>query len=388
MELLVPTVSDVVFKYTWPIPRYKKTISKKSSIDSPTFDTNVNGIQSSWNMSIRFWKNPDGKRIRNPVVLCLNMLSCTVDEAEQTKIRFQFAVFNIDEKRWEYCHVSRTVLELKSCADIISLGYRDLSIVERHLKRNGEVLLMVKIQIIQCENEKHNLSQDMARLLNHPHGADTKLICGGLTNTQIPVHSSIIAARSSVLAKMISPLREPRTTNTSTAEEKMLDTRDPDEEKVIDKENDCLEPRSSIDPVTDHYMFSLELLDLSSEVTNELLRYIYTDHVDNLDSLAPQLLSLAERFCLQGLKELCERNLIETINPENIASRLLVADEFGCGALKRASLTYCEENLTVLNKSIAWKIMEHVNPELFNEVCEASIGSSRSSNMDDSELSN
>lgn len=130
------------------------------------------------------------------------------------------------------------------------------------------------------------------------------------------------------------------------------------------------------------------MLDLSKEVAEEFLRYIYSDQVDNLDNFAPQLLSLAERFSLQGLKELCERNLIETITPENIASRLLIADEFGCDALKKASLAYCEENLTVLNKSLAWKIMEQTNPELFNEVCEAGIGSSRSSNMDDSELSN
>ena len=100
-----------------------------------------------------------GKRMINPVVLCLNMLNCTVDEAEQAKIRFQFAVFNADVKHWEYCHVSRTILELKSYTDIISLGYRDLSIVDRHLKKNGEVVLMVKIQIIQYESEKHNLSQ-------------------------------------------------------------------------------------------------------------------------------------------------------------------------------------------------------------------------------------
>lgn len=59
-----------------------------------------------------------GKRIKNPVVLCLNMLNCTVDEAEQAKIRFQFGVFNTDVKHWEYCHVSRTVLELQSCSEI------------------------------------------------------------------------------------------------------------------------------------------------------------------------------------------------------------------------------------------------------------------------------
>lgn len=93
------------------------------------------------------------------MVLCLNMLNCTVDEAEQAKIRFQFAVFNADVKHWEYCHVSRTILELKSYTDIISLGYRDLSIADRHLKKNGEVMLMVKIQIIHYESEKHHLSQ-------------------------------------------------------------------------------------------------------------------------------------------------------------------------------------------------------------------------------------
>ncbi|XP_016770909.1 protein roadkill isoform X5 [Apis mellifera] len=359
MELLVPIVSDVVFKYTWPIPNYKRTISKKSHIDSPPFNVNINGIHSTWNLSIRFWKNPD--------------------------------VFNADVKHWEYCHVSRTILELKSYTDIISLGYRDLSIVHRHLKKNGEVVLMVKIQIIQYESEKHNLSQDMARLLKHSYGADTKLICGGLNNTEIPVHSTVLTARSNVLAEMILPLKEfneRKDMKTNTIKDKM-DTRMLQENNIIDKESGRFNNfYSSLFFLRKRYVFSLELLDLSKEVAEEFLRYIYSDQVDNLDNFAPQLLSLAERFSLQGLKELCERNLIETITPENIASRLLIADEFGCDALKKASLAYCEENLTVLNKSLAWKIMEQTNPELFNEVCEAGIGSSRSSNMDDSELSN
>uniref|UniRef100_A0A6V7IYZ5 Uncharacterized protein n=1 Tax=Bracon brevicornis TaxID=1563983 RepID=A0A6V7IYZ5_9HYME len=91
---------------------------------------------------------------------------------------------------------------------------------------------------------------------------------------------------------------------------------------------------------------------------------------------------------LAGLKELCERNLIESLTPENVASLLLMAEEFNCDSLKRSGLAYCEENAMSLNKSFAWKIMERVNPELFNEVCEASIGGSQSSNVDDSELSN
>ena len=66
----------------------------------------------------------------------------------------------------------------------------------------------------------------------------------------------------------------------------------------------------------------------------------------------------------------------------------MVADDFGCEALKRAGLAYCEENAMSITKNLAWKMMEQVNPELFLEVCEAGMGGSLSSNMDDSELSN
>lgn len=165
------------------------------------------------------------------------------------------------------------------------------------------------------------------------------------------------------------------------------------------------------------YRFGLQLEEISPDLMQELLRYIYSDRVNNLDAIANQLLSLAERFQLQGkafcffasdssqsifgseggiigknnisgLKEACERNLIESITPENVANLLLMSDEFGCGSLKRASIVYCEEHAMDISKNFAWKVMEHVNPELFNEVCEGGMGSSRSSNIDDSELSN
>ncbi|XP_043274922.1 speckle-type POZ protein B-like isoform X2 [Venturia canescens] len=378
MELLVPTVSDIVFKYSWPIEHYKKTIAKSSLIDSLPFDVNVNGIRSSWNLSIRFWKGPEGKRITNPVVLCLNMLSCTVEEIEQATIRFQFAIYNSELDHWEYCQVSRTIIELKSTSDIISLGYRDLSIVDRHIKKSGEVLVMVKIQIIQYEIEKHSLSQDMARLLKHPRAADTKLICGGTSGTEIPVHGSVIAARSNILADMMVPLAEKETEKKAQAEAaSKSETRDEKEDKR--EENGVADVP---------YKYALQLEDISPDIMQELLRYIYSDRVDNLDAIANQLLSLAERFQLQGLKEACERNLIESITPENVANLLLMSDEFGCGSLKRASIVYCEEHAMNISKSFAWKVMEHVNPELFNEVCEGGMGSSRSSNIDDSELSN
>lgn len=82
--------------------------------------------------------------------------------------------------------------------------------------------------------------QDMARLLKHSYGADTKLTCGGLNKMEIPVHSNILAARSNVLAEMISPIRElnnRKSSKSDTAEDKISDMREL-EEDIIDKGNE------------------------------------------------------------------------------------------------------------------------------------------------------
>lgn len=167
VELLVPVVSDIIFKYTWLIEKYAHSINTQDSFDSPPFDFNVNGVQTRWNMSIRFWKGPEGKRLTNPVVLCLNLLSCSTEEPEQARVRFQFGVYNVEIKQWEMCHVSRVVLHLQNTHEMLSLGYRDLTILDRHMEApSGDVSVFVKLQLVQTEAERHSLSQDLARMLS------------------------------------------------------------------------------------------------------------------------------------------------------------------------------------------------------------------------------
>jgi speckle-type POZ protein len=81
----------------------------------------------------------------------------------------------------------------------------------------------------------------------------------------------------------------------------------------------------------------LELPGLSDEILQELLRYIYTERVDNLDTIASTILPVGKNYHMPGLKLLCERTLVETITPECVASLLLLADQFGCDSLKRAT---------------------------------------------------
>lgn len=129
----------------------------------------------------------------------------------------------------------------------------------------------------------------------------------------------------------------------------------------------------------------MELTEISYGLATELFRYIYTDKVDNADDHANKLLPLSVKYGINGLTALCERILLESLTPSNVANILLLADQCGCESLRKAALHYCEESETIkgsvqIGKTLAWRVMEMVNPDLFLEACE-SIGSS-SSNLD------
>jgi len=59
-------------------------------------------------------------------------------------------------------------------------------------------------------------------------------------------------------------------------------------------------------------------------------------------------------------QNLCEKALIDSITPINVANMLMIADTFSCDILKKAGLAYVEENPRSIVKTIAWKVMEHV----------------------------
>lgn len=86
IEIIVPSVSEATFKFTWRIKKYGKINKKKDFFDSSPFEYNTNGDKTNWSLSIRYWKGAEGKRLNNPVVLCLNLLNSTVREPRQVRI--------------------------------------------------------------------------------------------------------------------------------------------------------------------------------------------------------------------------------------------------------------------------------------------------------------
>lgn len=94
----------------------------------------------------------------------------------------------------------------------------------------------------------------------------------------------------------------------------------------------------------------VEILDIDAEVMQEVLRFIYTGKVNNLQMLTFDLLSAAEKYELQGLKTVCEDVITSTSSVGNIGAILIFLDahDYDSEKLRKSALHFLTMNAKTL----------------------------------------
>ena len=99
----------------------------------------------------------------------------------------------------------------------------------------------------------------------------------------------------------------------------------------------------------------IEISDVDQAVISDMLAYIYTGSAPNLDTLARELLNVANKYKLSGLLTMCERELKLKINAETVIELLQLADLLDSSYLKKACLNYISLNSGAIRNSKEWK---------------------------------
>ena len=123
------------------------------------------------------------------------------------------------------------------------------------------------------------LSQDFGNMFTNGKFTDCCITCEG---KEFRCHKSILAARSSVFDAMFS-------------------------HNLKEKMNS-----------------SVEIVDLDSETVQDMITYIYSGKVGELDGKAKELLSAAEKYDLTDLKQLCEDSLGNNISKDNALGKIKI----------------------------------------------------------------
>lgn len=162
-----------------------------------------------------------------------------------------------------------------------------------------------------CKLPPDDIRKDMQYLLKSEALADVTIRCG---EKKFKAHKMVLAAQSPVFRKTFEAnLKERRS-------------------------NDVI-----------------EISDISPSVVSDLLYYLYTGNVHNLNSLAKDLLNAANKYDIPRLFLICENELKAKIKASNVVEVLLLADVQGAVHLKTACLKFIQCNTVAVHKTSGWK---------------------------------
>ncbi|KAH9363562.1 hypothetical protein HPB48_005905 [Haemaphysalis longicornis] len=117
----------------------------------------------------------------------------------------------------------------------------------------------------------------------------------------------------------------------------------------------------------------LDVTDTDHAVFRQVLLFIYTGRVVNIDAMAADLLVAADRFSLGHLKSMCETSLLSHLSVSTSAELLVFADTHGAQDLKNHVIEFIVANSTEVMNTSGWKTMARQQPHLVVEIFRAQL---------------
>lgn len=105
--------------------------------------------------------------------------------------------------------------------------------------------------------------------------------------------------------------------------------------------------------------------DISIELLLEVLRFTHSGYLKHLDTLAMDLLEVAERFKITEITTSLEKYLIDTLSHENVLDRIEKAsDTPGLAKLQKAAIEYFTKEREVMEKGVGSGLEDSLSDNL------------------------
>jgi hypothetical protein len=129
----------------------------------------------------------------------------------------------------------------------------------------------------------------------------------------------------------------------------------------------------------------IPIQDIKPFAFRSLLRFVYTNDIEDLQNEARELLDVADRFGCKGLKLAAEAELVASgISVDSAANMILLGDAKNCALLKEAAIDFLAANTTSVMSSPGWANMLE-SAALLTELLEVAFSNKNSSTVVDAE---
>lgn len=111
-------------------------------------------------------------------------------------------------------------------------------------------------------------------------------------------------------------------------------------------------------------MGRIDIPDITPDIFNALLYFMYTDRVQLTESNAERLLAAADKYFLPSLKSKCEEFIIKYLTIENCSKIMNLADLHNSLRLKQITQELFRIHHTEIRKTDGWKDLRISHPDV------------------------
>ncbi|KAK0161328.1 hypothetical protein PV327_009809 [Microctonus hyperodae] len=324
-------------EYIWTIDKFSNYLEFYNKLETPIciksgkFVTEMNNEMIEWNFELQF--NESKSEYNDWISIYLFRLS---PGEKKINVLFHLGILNSKKEELNFGSAFRGEFNDNS------LGYgKDKFLQKEMLIKNSRELLPNDCLTIICnlvtfdepvtvsryiknKETKYDEFIDYKKLLSDPALSDVTFIVG---DKEMKAHKAVLLARSPKFAAMVA--------------EKILDSAEKNH---------------------------VHITDIKVNVMEALLKFIYTNEVDNIDGIVNDLLDLADKYKIKDLKEICEETLYLSITDENSAKILIIADRYHCEDLKEKTINYINKNGLDILATDEFEVMEKNHPHLITQM--------------------
>uniref|UniRef100_A0A0K0F5V0 Speckle-type POZ protein (inferred by orthology to a human protein) n=1 Tax=Strongyloides venezuelensis TaxID=75913 RepID=A0A0K0F5V0_STRVS len=113
----------------------------------------------------------------------------------------------------------------------------------------------------------------------------------------------------------------------------------------------------------------VEINDFRYEVVKEMINYIYKDSTSNLEEMGIEILAIADKYNLEGLKAMTEQSLCHTLNVGTIFEYFKISEVYGARRLRGYCLEFLRSNAPDILNTEYWSTFVRECPELVANLC-------------------
>jgi len=122
--------------------------------------------------------------------------------------------------------------------------------------------------------------------------------------------------------------------------------------------------------MTENRSGRVEINDFDQDVVYEMLLYIYSGQVNDLEGKAASLIAAADKYDLMELKQMCEVSLCENLSVVNVCESLIVSKLHTCSVLQSNALKYMKDNCNQIMAQAGWMEKLKHHPDLLSSMFE------------------